>query len=451
MTFPRRLRGAAGVLPIVAVVALGACDAAKDALLEVSTPDIVTTEKAQSVAGAQSFYTAGVGEFSRFVGGDRGGNSPLGLNLTGGLLADELISARTGTEPVDNRAINPNSFPINTWDQVGNTYTRLVRAARLLAKFPPATGGPAQLALLHAMEGYTLAITAEDYCNGIPIWDGKSEDQPTTATYSTDQLNAMAIAQFDSAIAMSTSTATTNLALVGKARVLINQAKPATLASALAAAATLVAPVPAGFLFTTTFATSSSGINNGVYDWANATRNFGAVNREGINGLDYVTAKDPRVLIDGTKVQAGQDGTPVPTLNQYTKPDANVTVASGIEALLMKAESQLAAGNSAAFIAALNEARATNAILAASPLTDPGTAAGRVDLLFRERGFWMYLTAHRLGDLRRLVRQYGRGTETVYPTGAYFKGGSYGTDVALVPSQTETNNPDWKACTDKNP
>jgi hypothetical protein len=63
----------------------------------------------------------------------------------------------------------------------------------------------------------------------------------------------------------------------------------------------------------------------------------------------------------------------------------------------------------------------------------------------------MYMSAHRLGDMRRLVRQYGRGTETVYPTGAYFKGGVYGTDAVLIPNQTETNNPKWQACTDKNP
>ena len=451
MTIRTILKGAAGALPMAAVFSLLACDTAKDSLLAVNTPDIVTTEKAQSAAGAQAFYTAGVGEFSRFIGGDRGGGSPLGLNLTGGLLADELISARTGTEPVDNRAINPNTFPAETWVQVGNTYTRLVRAARLLGQFPPLTGGPAQLALLQAMEGFTLGITAEDYCNGVPLWDGKSETVVTTATYTTDQLNAMALAHFDSAIALNGSATTTNLALVGKARVLVNMAKPGTLASALAAAAAVVAPIPSSFAFTTTFASSTSGINNAIYDWANATRNFGAVNKEGINGLDYVTAKDPRVLIDGTRVQAGQDGTLVPTLNQYTKPDANVTVASGIEALLIKAESQLAAGDAPGFIATLNAARATNATLAATPLTDPGTAASRVDMLFRERGFWMYLTAHRLGDMRRLVRQYGRGAETVYPTGAYFKGGAYGTDVALVPSQAETNNPDWKACTDKNP
>ena len=32
--------------------------------------------------------------------------------------------------------------------------------------------------------------------------------------------------------------------------------------------------------------------------------------------------------------------------------------------------------------------------------------------------------AHRLGDLRRLVKDYKRGAETVYPTGPYFKGGA---------------------------
>ena len=451
MNIRRIFGGAVGALPLAAALGLGACDTLKSDLLTVQTPDIVTVDKAQSVAGAQAFYVAGVGDFSRFVGGDRGGSSPLGLNLTGGLLADELISSRAGTEPTDSRSLNPNAFPISTWEQVGNTYVRLLRAERLLVAFPPATGGPAQLALLHALQGFTLMITAEDYCNGVPIWDGKSDDNPVTATYSTDQLYAMAIAQFDAAIALNAGVTTTNLALVGKARALVDQAKPATLAANLAAAAALVAAVPTTYVYNATFATSGAGLNNAIYNWANGTKNFGAVNREGGNGLDYVTAKDPRVLIDGTRVQAGQDGTPSPQLNQYTKTDSPVPVATGIEALLIKAESQLAAGDNAGFIVTLNAARATNATLAASPLTDPGTQTARVDMLFRERGFWMYLTAHRLGDMRRLIRQYGRGAETVFPTGAYFKGGAYGTDVTLVPSQTETNNANWAGCTDKNP
>lgn len=54
--------------------------------------------------------------------------------------------------------------------------------------------------------------------------------------------------------------------------------------------------------------------------------------------------------------------------------------------------------------------------------------------------------AHRLGDLRRLVKDYKRGAETVYPTGPYFKGGAYGTDLVLIPSQAEKNNPDFTGC-----
>ena len=86
-----------------------------------------------------------------------------------------------------------------------------------------------------------------------------------------------------------------------------------------------------------------------------------------------------------------------------------------------------------------------------APLADPGTPESRISLHFRERGFWLYLTAHRLGDFRRLIRQYGRNAEAVFPTGAYFKGGAYGTDVVLPPNNTETNNPNWKNCTDKLP
>jgi hypothetical protein len=71
--------------------------------------------------------------------------------------------------------------------------------------------------------------------------------------------------------------------------------------------------------------------------------------------------------------------------------------------------------------------------------------------LFDERAHWLYSTGHRLGDLRRLIRQYGRGTESVFPTGAYFKGGSYGGDVNFPVPQPEENNPNFAQCLDRNP
>jgi hypothetical protein len=79
-----------------------------------------------------------------------------------------------------------------------------------------------------------------------------------------------------------------------------------------------------------------------------------------------------------------------------------------------------------------------------------------VDQLFSERAFWLFATGHRLGDMRRLIRQYGRDPETVFPTGDWFKGGlTYGTDVNLPLPRREQNNPNvpngGDGCLDRNP
>ncbi len=77
----------------------------------------------------------------------------------------------------------------------------------------------------------------------------------------------------------------------------------------------------------------------------------------------------------------------------------------------------------------LNDLRA---LVGLDPLATPGNVDDAVDQLFAERAFWLFATGHRLGDMRRLIRQYGRDPETVFPTGDWFKGGlTYGTDVNL--------------------
>ena len=456
-----RLTRASTALPLLAALAIGGCNNFDNRLLSVQTPDIVTDATANSPAGAQSFYQAAVGDFYRFIGGDRGGSSPLGLALTGGMLGDEIFSARAGTEPTDDRQLNSNAFPLDSWTQVGNAYTRTIRAELQLIAYPPATGLNTQLATLHENQGYILTIVGEDYCNGVPMWDGKDPNNPTTVTMSNADLYNAALAQYDSALALiGTSSATIrDIALIGKARTLVDQAKAGSLASGFAAAAAITPEVPTSFVFNTLFSTSTAGVVNALYDWMSATKNFGASDKEGGNGLDFVSSKDPRIKVDGSKTVRGQDGSTVPTFNQYTVTSASIAIATGIEARLIEAEAALAAGNTAQWLATLNALRASaqsygTVSLAANtlpPLVDPGTPDARVNTMFRERAFWMYMTAHRLGDMRRLIRQYGRGTETVYPTGAYFKGGVYGTDTDLIPLQAETNNTSWTGCTDKNP
>src|SRR5262249_34323257 len=142
--------------------------------------------------------------------------------------------------------------------------------------------------------------------------------------------------------------------------------------------------------------------------------------REGTNGLNFATANDPRLPVTGTGGPSRFDGsTPRWYYAKLSSNSAPNNVATGVEARLIEAEAALNAGNVTVFISKLNAARPAGM----PTLTDPGSLNARVDLLFRERAFSMFATGHRLGDLRRLVRQYGRAATTVYPIGAYHKDG----------------------------
>jgi hypothetical protein len=118
--------------------------------------------------------------------------------------------------------------------------------------------------------------------------------------------------------------------------------------------------------------------------------------------------------------------------------ESPVTIIDGIEARMIEAEAQLAANPDSAR-AVLNVARAT--VTGLAPLTDAGTFEARLDQLFRERAFWFFSRGHRVGDLRRLIRQYERVEDDVFPTGTWHKGGDYGNDVNVPIPQAELNNP----------
>jgi hypothetical protein len=84
-----------------------------------------------------------------------------------------------------------------------------------------------------------------------------------------------------------------------------------------------------------------------------------------------------------------------------------------------------------------------------APLADPGTADARVNLLFREKAFWTFSRGQRLGDLRRLIRQYNRTADNTFPTGVHYKGGNYGVDVNLPVVTNERQNPNFTGCIDR--
>ena len=133
-----------------------------------------------------------------------------------------------------------------------------------------------------------------------------------------------------------------------------------------------------------------------------------------------------------------------------------MVVASGVDARLIQAEERLRAQDIAGMMTILNALRASPQILGGlttpvmTTLATPTTQDAAIDLYFREKAFWTFGRGQRLGDLRRLVRQYNRTPANVFPTGDFFKGGQYGSDMNLPIPQAEFNNQNFKGCLDRN-
>jgi starch-binding outer membrane protein, SusD/RagB family len=185
-----------------------------------------------------------------------------------------------------------------------------------------------------------------------------------------------------------------------------------------------------------------------------------------LNAIPFASAGDPRVPVTGTTLGTSANGrgfdgsTNLVNTTLWGRTDPAI-ILSGIDARLIEAEARLQASDIPGMIVILNALRATSQNIGSNngtainsgvmaPLAVPATTAAAQDLLFRERAFWTFGRGQRLGSLRRLVRQYGRTQATAFPTGTFFKGGVYGSDVNFPISPDELNNDKFKGCQDRN-
>jgi len=409
---------------------LGACND----LVKVDSPDVIDPGKLGDANGAAALRAGAIGDFAFAVDGDGGGTE--GQSLVSGLLSDEYRNSDTfGTrQEVDQRAIQPaNTTLTGVFRLIHRARLGAERAALALTATAPDPTTDPRIAEMWNLAGFSYVIIGENYCSGVPF---PAEGETSAPPIPTSAIFDAAIVRFDKAIANFGGDSTRLwTALVGKARALLDQNQPA-------GAAALLTTVPDGFTHVIEHSIATGREQNGVYVFNALSKRWSMSDLEGTTGLPYLTANDPRVPYVANGV--GFDAvTPLFVLLKYTDYADPTVLASGVEARLIEAEAALVGGDNAGWLAKLNALRTTVPGLA--PLADPGTAAGRVDMTFSERAFWLYATGHRLGDLRRLVRQYGRGAETVFPTGTFFKGGVYGTDVNLPVPTDEQNNPAYPA------
>jgi hypothetical protein len=426
-----------------ALLAAAACNPNK--ALDVDDVDVVSPGQLNDKSSLPTLRNGVLSTFQlAFSGGaDLANGGHEGQATMSGLLGDEFLNAESFPDriSVDQRDIIPSNLSLvalfldlsrarATADFVSSQYTLL----------DPGAIGQSEVL---STGGFSYILFGENYCSGVPF---STLDKNNNIVYgdpqTRDQVLQIAVAKFDSAITIATQEGDADLlqlAQVGKARALLDLGR-------FADAATAATPVATSFEYLVRSSSNSLRQNNGIWNYTANTFAFSVPDREGGNGLNYLSARDPRLQVVATGQRGFDRATPFNLQLKYPDLQSDVVLASGTEARLIQAEAALRAGTPGPAFTILNALRALDGL---APLTDPGSDVARVNLLFRERAFWMWGTAHRLGDMRRLVRQYSRAQNTVFPSGEYHKGGQYGTDVNFPVSSDERNNPKFTGCIDR--
>jgi len=447
------------VAVLLAALAMAACSV--DKMLEVPDPDVTRPEDLNGPQALPTLLAGAVADFQVAFSGTGGNTGLEGLANMTGLFTDEFFFTESFPTrvQVDRRAIERDNGTMSAiYFTVQRARASARRAAAQYKTLAPTDSGYSEVL---SLEGYSFLFLAEAYCSGVPVSEFDASGRLVNGggtPLTTQQLLDSAIAKFTLAasVAGTAHPELQYLARVGQARALIFKNN-----SNLASAATFVASVPTSFEHLIFSSDNTDRQNNGIWELTWNEGRWTQANNEAGEGLPFrgpsgnCTDEDPRTPC--IRFGFGFDqSSPLYVSLKYPDRNAPMILASGIEARLIEAEAALAAGNSSVFLTTLNNLRAN--VPGLTPLADPGTATGRQQLLFRERAFWLYVTNHRLGDMRRMVRSaanggYGFAVGSVFPTGPYAGpgGGIYGPDVNFTIPVDEDNNPNFHGCIDRNP
>jgi hypothetical protein len=450
-------RGRVGAVAALGFAVVAACSHLTDTLLEATDPDVINPGNIQSAEGATALYQGAIRRLTEITGGNES------TWLFGGLLVDEWSTSSTfvQNDETDQRSIQENNSSINNMlYRLNRTRTATNQAIAALNQYRPTD--KVLIAEMYLARGFAELQLASDFCNGIPLSDGAADPPVYGTPLSVAEVFGRSVGSLDSAIALATGTGATDVLISRAARVAKARAQMGL--NQYDAAAATVAGIPTNFAYQSTFTTTS--VTNTIWGQGlSATRYAIGDSLEGngrnlvvANAIGFASAGDPRLPVVDTRrttPSASQDGQTYKRTTVLYQQLTPVDVVNGIDARLIEAEAKLKGGDVPGWLAILNALRTAPqtlgslAVPAMAALTDPGTADARVNMQFREKAFWTFSRGQRLGDLRRLIRQYGRSADATFPTGVHYKGGNYGSDLNLPVTTAERNNPSFNGCTNR--
>jgi starch-binding outer membrane protein, SusD/RagB family len=479
--FRGRLAAAATLLAVAGTATLIGCSRVTEPLLDAPDPDLIVPAALQNADGAQGLY---IGALSRLrqATASTGGGLQEPEWMFSGLLADEWSTSSTfvQNDEVDQRNIKLDNGSVrDVFRALARTRSAANQAIESLRLYRPTE--TVKIAEMYLARGFAEAQMAQDFCNGIPLSDVAPSDAPENFNFGTPltviQVFNRAIASYDSALAIvgtSTAAASVDIARatrIAKARALFG----IDTANAPAAAALVTATlVPTTYSYDITF--STTGGTNAIWGQATSSRRYtvsdsiegNARNLLVKNVIPFFSLKDPRVPVaysvstNGKDTTKSQDGFTFSRTTSIWGQLTTVSLVNGIDARLLEAEAQLVAGQYATMTATLNALRKARpkigeitidtASTVLPPLAVPASKTEAENTYFREKALWTFGRGQRLGDLRRLVRQYKRPITAVFPEGPHYRGGVYGPDTNMpVPKEEEKNNPNFSGCINRDP
>ena len=474
-----RARSVAGAIAIglaVGALSLAGCDHLKDELLKPQNPGVVDQGAVGSPAAAAALKIGAMGKL-KLIGSDPSPSAGFAYSsiwVASGLMSDEFSNSdfQNSQNDIDQRTVSPD----NGASDYGNiTQARgYIRDAINAEKQyePQKTADIGELFLALAFNEMTLA---ENFCNGIPLGANKGGvvdySSPDFKPLTNAEVYAVALQHVDSSLTIlgsavdATTTFVRQAALITKARILLDEdVKNAATAAALVPESV----VPSSYQYLWSTSPSNNGDDLGIWSFNNSVGRmtvgdsaitFGGRTYQTLNAIPFASANDSRVpvLIGKSAGLSSEDGlTPFFLQQIWKNRDDPQPMVSGIDARLIEAEAALNAGDFNSMMTILNTLRATPPKIgnfqpaAMAPLATPADQASAVSLFFREKAFWTFGRGQRLNDLRRLVRQYGRTQDQVFPSGQDYKGGTYGTDVNFPVPDAERVNPQFHGCLDRN-